>query len=267
MKEMVEKVKQLLRDGDIAGFIGLKEQHGHPVPHVFTRDNMEELESLVIGNIRYPLTKVLLKVVDRYTDDHFGVMVRGCDERTLKELFKWNQLHRDRVIPVGIACPPEQAEACECPKPYPSEWVTGEKTQGIPKSKRLEEREKLSREERLHYWTNQFNKCIKCYGCRDVCPMCFCQVCSLEDPSFILTGKIPPENPTFHLARAVHMVGRCIDCGLCEEACPVDIAVRILYKKVGEIVSGLFDYRTGEDLEGRSPLNILGEIPLDRTDM
>jgi len=36
--------------------------------------------------------------------------------------------------------------------------------------------------------------------------MCFCEVCSLEDRNFILTGKLPPENPTFHLSRAVHMV-------------------------------------------------------------
>ena len=171
----------------------------------------------------------------------------------LNELFKWNQLHRDRVVPVGIACPPQLAEACECYKPYPSEWVVGEKTEGISQSKRLEENEKLPQDERLHYWMDQFNKCIKCYGCRDVCPMCFCKVCSLQDRNFILTGKLPTENPTFHLSRAVHMVGRCIDCGLCEEACPSNIPVRTLYKKVGEIVSDLFDYKTGDDPEGKSP--------------
>jgi len=263
MKEMLEKVKQLLNDDEIAGFIGLKEEHGHPTPHLFTRDNLEDLDSLVVGGVRYPLNKVLLKVASRYGEDTLGVMVRGCDERGLNELFKWNQLHRDRVVPVGIACPSELAEACECYKPYPSSWVVGEKTDGVARSKRLEENEKLNQDERLHYWMNQFNKCIKCYGCRDVCPMCFCEVCSLEDRNFIPTGKLPPDNPGFHLSRAIHMVGRCVDCGLCEDACPLDIPVRTLYKKVGEIVSELFDYKTGEDPEGRSPLNILGDAALD----
>jgi len=267
MKEMVEKVKQLLNEGKITGFIGLKKQHGQPGPYLFTKGNIEELESLVVGDTRYPLNKVLLRVANRHVGDRLGVMVRGCDERGLNELFKWNQLHRDRVVPVGIACPPELAEACECYKPYPSEWVVGEKTEGISQSKRLEENEKLPQDERLRYWMDQFNKCIKCYGCRDVCPMCFCKVCSLQDRNFILTGKLPTENPTFHLSRAIHMVGRCIDCGLCEEACPSDIPIRTLYKKVGEIVSDVFDYKTGEDLEGKSPLNLLGEVTLDLSDV
>jgi len=257
MKEMVEKVKQLLNEGKITGFIGLKKQHGQPGPYLFTKGNIEELESLVVGDTRYPLNKVLLRVANRHVGDRLGVMVRGCDERGLNELFKWNQLHRDRVVPVGIACPPELAEACECYKPYPSEWVVGEKTEGISQSKRLEENEKLPQDERLRYWMDQFNKCIKCYGCRDVCPMCFCKVCSLQDRNFILTGKLPTENPTFHLSRAIHMVGRCIDCGLCEEACPADIPLRTLYKKVAEIVSKEFGYKTGFSVDEKSPFNII----------
>ena len=63
------------------------------------------------------------------------------------------------------------------------------------------------------------------------------------------------------------MVGRCIDCGLCEEACPSDIPVRTLYKKVGEIVSDVFDYRTGEDPAEKSPLNMLGQVTLDLSDV
>ena len=267
MKAMLERVKELLQSGEIAGFIGLKLEYGHPEPYLFTKDHPEDLESWLVGDVRYPLNKVLLKVANQYPELTFGVMVRGCDERGLTELFKWNQLRRDRVVPMGVACAHELAEACECYKPYPSQWLVGEKTEGISKSKRLQKIEGMKQDERLSYWQNQFNKCIKCYGCRDVCPMCFCEVCSLEDRNFILTGKIPPENPTFHLSRAVHMVGRCIDCGLCEEACPSNIPVRTLYKKVGEIVMDVFGYRTGESAEGKSPLNILGEVTLELSDV
>jgi ferredoxin len=267
MKAMQERVRKLLEEKTIDGFIGLKIEHGHPAPFMFSRENLDKLEILVVGDVRYPLNKALLKVAGHYPELTFGVMVRGCDERGLTELFKWNQLCRDRVVPVGIACARELAESCECYKPYPSDWVVGEKTEGIPKSKRLQKIEGMEQKERLGYWLNQFNKCIKCYGCRDVCPMCFCEVCSLEDRNFILTGKLPPENPTFHLSRAVHMVGRCIDCGLCEEACPSNIPVRTLYKKVSEIVKEYFDYKTGESSEGKSPLNILGEVTLELSDV
>jgi Na+-translocating ferredoxin:NAD+ oxidoreductase RnfC subunit len=63
------------------------------------------------------------------------------------------------------------------------------------------------------------------------------------------------------------MVGRCIDCGLCEEACPSNIPVRTLYKEVGEIVSKIFNYKTGEVTEVKSPLNILGEVTLELSDV
>ena len=123
---MLEKVRKLLKEGKMDGFIGLKMQHDQPGPFMFTKEHMEDLDSLVVGDVRYPLNKVLLKVARQYPDLHFGVMVRGCDERGLIELFKWNQLCQDRVVPIGVACPPELAEACECYKPYPSEWVVGE---------------------------------------------------------------------------------------------------------------------------------------------
>ncbi|MFW5908137.1 MAG: 4Fe-4S binding protein [Desulfosalsimonas sp.] len=54
------------------------------------------------------------------------------------------------------------------------------------------------------------------------------------------------------------MAGRCIDCGLCEDACPMDIPLRLLYRKVNEIVVDLFDYETGSARE-KSPFNIIGD--------
>jgi formate dehydrogenase subunit beta len=112
--------------------------------------------------------------------------------------------------------------------------------------------------ERFRYWMEHFERCVKCYGCRNVCPMCFCKECSLEDPDLIQTGMLPTENPIFHLTRAVHMAGRCIDCGLCEQACPADIPLRALYKKVADILAADTNYRPGYQPDEKSPLNLLG---------
>jgi ferredoxin len=59
------------------------------------------------------------------------------------------------------------------------------------------------------------------------------------------------------------MAGRCIDCGLCEDACPVDIPLRLLYHKVNALFTELFDYQTGIN-DDRSPFNIIGnEVTLE----
>jgi len=50
---------------------------------------------------------------------------------------------------------------------------------------------------------------------------------------------------------------------LCEEACPAEIPLRVLYSKVNEIVKEVFGYETGIGLN-RSPLNLLGkEVTLE----
>lgn len=255
---MEDRVKELLSTGKIRGFVGLRLEHGHPAPYLFTEDDVADLSLLTLGNVRYPLNKVLLKITAAYPQDTFGVMVRGCDERGLLELFKWEQLDPEKVVMVGVACPPELAEECDCHRPYPSEVVVGEPIERSRDRKRIVKVESMDLRSRLGFWLRNFKKCIKCYGCRNICPVCFCSECALEDSNLIPSGKLPPESPLFHLVRVIHMAGRCVDCGLCEEACPMDIPLRTLYKKLWEAVDELFAYRPGEDPQQKSPLNILG---------
>jgi ferredoxin len=254
-----QRVQELLQSGEIKGFLGLCRKNGHIGPHLFCDE--KELEGLVVGDderpgdSRYPLNKFLIQLARCHPEETFGVLVRGCDARGLKALFAWNQLNPNRVVPVGIACPQELADACECMTPYPEEYVAGEKAEGR-NSESVARIEEMDVAHRFTDWMKTFSKCIKCYGCRDICPMCFCKECSLEADELIHTGELPPEIPIFHLVRAVHMAGRCIDCGLCDEVCPADIPLRTLYKKVADIVEEEFDYRAGYS-EDKSPLNVL----------
>lgn len=264
--QVKDHVKGLLDDGKIGAFLGLRNLEGNIVPHLY--DNADDLNNgFSIGDLnsagdsRYPLARILMTILSQDAEGVFGVLVRGCDERALNELLKWNQIaSRDRIVTVGLACPSELAQSHECRKPFPDEFVAGEKAEAVPNVS-VEEVMAKDLTGRLEYWKEVFDRCIKCYGCRDVCPVCFCNVCTLQEDSLIRTGDLPPENPMFHLTRAVHMAGRCIDCNLCTEACPAEIPLRTLYKKVAEIVQSEFEYTTGEFGEEKSPLNFLGPDP------
>ena len=97
------------------------------------------------------------------------------------------------------------------------------------------------------FWQRELQKCIKCYGCRNVCPVCVCDECELEDPEWITPGKIPPEVPLFHLIRAYHVADSCINCGECEATCPMGIPLRTIQhlvwrqppEKIFEAIPGL----------------------------
>lgn len=264
---MIEHVKKraatLLKSGKITGFLALKKEHGQIGPHLF--QSHEQLEGLSVGDetdteeicpdggeirsategeSRYPLNKILLRIFRNYPSDCLGILVRGCDERGLKRLFSLNQLNPDKVIPVGIACSQKLADACECLQPWSEEWAD-ENRSAKARCESVIKLDMLEIHERFDWWMEHFRKCIKCHGCRDICPMCFCKECSLQDGKLITKGEIPPEYPIFHLVRAVHMAGRCIDCGLCSQACPAGIPLRTLYKKVGNIVEQESGFRPG----------------------
>ena len=51
----------------------------------------------------------------------------------------------------------------------------------------------------------------------------------------------------FHIVRAFHTTGRCVDCGACMRACPMDVDLRFLNKKIEKDVLELFSFEAGED--------------------
>ncbi len=104
-------------------------------------------------------------------------------------------------------------------------------------------------EQKQEKWQEQFSKCIRCYACRNVCPLCYCSDCVLDRlrPQFIRRSVDTGENLHFHITRAFHLAGRCIGCGECERVCPMDIPLMDLNRKLSKDVKDLFDYEPGMD--------------------
>jgi ferredoxin len=150
------------------------------------------------------------------------------------------------------------AEDClGCQTPVPAEYdilleAEGPAVTDLDLSRKsIKELEEMSPEKRWEYWKEQFSRCIRCYACRQVCPACFCKRCFVEETEPAWVSPLPKwqDNLMFQVTRMIHDAGRCTDCGACERACPVNIPLRSLSKKMEEIVAELFDYRAGTDKE------------------
>ena len=73
----------------------------------------------------------------------------------------------------------------------------------------------MSRGERMAFWVLEFDRCVKCYACRQVCSMCYCERCIVDKNQPISIDPAPGTKGNFawHIARAFHLAGRCIGCG------------------------------------------------------
>lgn len=106
---------------------------------------------------------------------------------------------------------------------------------------------KLSPEEKFDYWQNELSKCIKCYACRQACPLCYCTRCSVEvnQPQWIPVKANTHGNMEWHILRAMHLAGRCISCGECGRACPVGIPCNLLTMYLVDKVHDYFNVYAG----------------------
>lgn len=230
-----------------------------------------------------------------------GVVVKGCDSRSLVSLMQDKKVARDDVVILGIPCSGiidlskveelvgkdrdeiddinrdgdrvvvaingndrefpihevlyDHCLGCEFPTPQEYDILLGEPTlppsdkyqaASLAKIKQLKD---MPAQRRWEFWRNEFDRCIRCYACRNICPACFCERCFVEEsePQWLLPVPRWQENLMFQVIRNIHVAGRCTDCGECERACPVNIPLRSLTREMYGIVAELFHYKPGID--------------------
>jgi len=208
-----------------------------------------------------------------------GIIVKPCDARAIQVLLNENQIERDKVYIIGVTCngmvdtdgsPETRCTHCVQRVPLLCDIVFGEPPETVDATDEfddVEEFEAMPREERLGFWLKEFDRCIRCYACRQACPGCFCDVCESErdDSLWIGIAHDIPEKAFFHITRAFHLAGRCVECNACELVCPMSIPLSLLNRKiVQEIERTMGGFRAGMS-ETPTPLvtKLTGEEEID----
>ncbi|MBK5099586.1 MAG: FAD-dependent oxidoreductase [Desulfobacteraceae bacterium] len=117
-----DNARKLLEEG-LDGVVGLRKRWGHIGPYLFT--DSKELEELELEP-KSSLATIICQVQSKWPDKKLGAVVRGCDERALKQLEERGKCKREDLSLIGVVCSAEQAEACNCEKPiYTTTSCTG----------------------------------------------------------------------------------------------------------------------------------------------
>jgi ferredoxin len=121
----------------------------------------------------------------------------------------------------------------------------------------ITEMEAKAAADRRAFFTDQFSKCIRCYACRNACPMCYCEECFVDcsTPEWIGKTIDPQDSMLFQIGRVFHLAGRCVDCGACERACPMGINLTLLNRKLVKDVKDLFGAEAGLSLDDKAVLD------------
>ena len=235
--------------------------------------------------------------------EKIGIVVKGCDSRSVVNHIVENKIDREQLIIIGAPCTgmidkkkvaanyegeietvTDEGDAllvkgtagekkidksavgdstcavCVHRNPVIHDELVGEKVQEQGNDGRydmVEAVEKMSPEERWNYFEDLYAACIRCYACRNACPLCYCPTCFVDEakPQWVGKSQDDIDVRTFHFLRAYHCAGRCVDCGACVRSCPMDINVRVLTKKLEKDCLELFDWEAGMTPDKRPALD------------
>jgi ferredoxin len=250
--ELRESARRLLEEGAVKVVIG----YGARGPVFITHPG--EAHRLVwgpgcLGNLAAYLKRKEVRALGRP-----ALVMKGCDERALLVLAKESQLQRGDLYVIGMVCRgmgQPKCVSCDAHTPRFADELLGAGSAppdvGADRYAAVEQLMAQTPSDRFAFWTAEFDRCLKCYACRQVCPMCYCERCLADKnrPQAIDTSPHREGNFAWHIARAMHLAGRCVGCDECTRACPGGIDLRLLNLTLARAAETQFGYRAGIDPE------------------
>ncbi|MBO3831885.1 MAG: 4Fe-4S dicluster domain-containing protein [Candidatus Brockarchaeota archaeon] len=250
---------RLLEKKEVELVVGY-EYHGGSVRPCFV-SKPEEADRLVWNpDCWFNLARCLRSLRGR----RVGIVAKGCDGKTIVELLKENQLDRGSIVVIAVECDgvfkpfkygstrverrlADYCKRCVTRVSPIADYVVKSDGQASPAENPVADD--------ASDWLSLFRKCLKCMACVKACPLCYCTECSIEGfkPDLVHRLRVPQELFTFHLTRALHMAGRCVECGACESACPVEIPLTRLYHELNEWFRENYGYAPGRSVDEAPP--------------
>ena len=255
--QLQKKATELLIDKKVNVVIGFGQLDTGTVGAVFVTSPHQTDRLLwndqCSGNLTVYLTKKEIKKLGKP-----GIVVKGCDAKTLAVLESENQIDRNDLVAIGVACSGIQergkqqnkCSACDVRHPPHCDMVIGEATPAetsVDRYTKLAELSSMTTSQRLEYWKGELARCVKCYACRQNCPLCYCNVCVVDKnrPTRIDTSSTLKGNFAWNILRAFHLAGRCVGCSACTNACPAGIDLDLLNLTLAKAAEDNFEFRSG----------------------
>jgi formate dehydrogenase subunit beta len=265
IERLRESCRRLLEEGTVQVVIGYGEpRNGGPAHPIFVTKPEQAAQlywgNRCLANLTVYLTRKEVKALGKA-----AIVVKGCDERALVVLEKEAQVERGALHVIGMACDgvgeplAPKCRVCKVRVPRFANEVIGEAGEiaaeaGLrplaePGSNPLAALMAKSSAERWEFWKSEFSRCVKCYACRQVCPLCYCERCIADKnrPVTIDTSASMRGNFAWHMTRAFHLAARCVGCGECTRICPAGIPLGLLNRSLAEAAASEFGYQAGMD--------------------
>lgn len=266
MNELRKLGKELLQNGTVKVIIGYKEGTTADRAKPFVARTPEDADQLVFNKYCVNNLAVYLTRKEYKGKGTIGIVAKGCDVKAIVQLIQENQIVKDDIYIIGMNCSGAVSDFgsdtlavkclhCQVRTPHLYHTLLGT-IEEMPKQedehiKLIAKLDAMSPEEKWAFWEAEFEKCVKCYACRQTCPMCYCEKCIADKsmPRWIESSAHTRGNFAWNIIRAFHLSGRCIGCNECERACPAQIPLSLLNRKMGMVAKKEFDYSAGMALD------------------